>query len=779
MLHLLLIAVLAAGDITGTVTDSASGAPIQGAEVTVQQGTSVIANAIADPFGHYRMHNIPNGTFTLAVHFIGYTSQSRSITVSSDGTVAVDFKLAIAPPALQTVQVTAASPVNVDTRTGDQTFTQNDAHYTPTQTTSQIVQQAIAGAARAPTGEVHIRGQHAEYTYYIDGLPVTSGVSGSLNELFDPEVVQRIDFMTGGWDASYGEKITAIINIQTKVPPGAFHAEESSYAGSFNSLGQSLTMSSNQGKLAWFASGTAQGTDMRREPVEALPGFAADNFSNHGDDYFGFTKFQYTPDDHNVVSLDGNYSMSYFQVPYDSSAGQSLHDHETDVNDFINLGWRHRFSGASNAERGIPNELFVGGFFRNGGLQYRPGSTDIPTFIFGQDTIPRNVFEDRKFSSVGTRIDYGFPVVPNLIDGGIGILTSRTWGHENFQLSATNPTIPNIGSNSGLSGDDFAAYVETSIRPAEWFELRTGLRFNSHVAPFAGNQEQWSPRVRLNFYPDAANTIFLYFGRLFMPTNVEDLRSITVNAAGAGSVTEGPTLPERDAFYEIAYVHRFPLGFVGKLDGYWKDATPGTDDNTIPGTAITTDINQHDAHVRGIEAVVSANPQGSPFSGYLNASIIHGYANGPVTGGFFILQQPTTTFDFDHDQRLSVSANVLYTFHSFYISTTGIYGSGLTNGLSPDTNSAQIGHPGQQNYQPGPGQYCAGLFCFNSAYKVHPSYIQQWDLGYMFVWGRGYIRPDFFVDNAWNAQYLLKGAFYSGQSVGRPRSFTGRITIGI
>jgi hypothetical protein len=381
---------------------------------------------------------------------------------------------------------------------------------------------------------------------------------------------------------------------------------------------------------------------------------------------------------------------------------------------------------------------------------------------------------------IGLRTDYGFPLVQDLLDGQVGILTSRTFGHEDFQLSAVNPAVPNIGSFSGLSGDDFAAYAETSVRPWEWFELRTGVRFNSHVAPYAGNQEQWSPRIRANFFPDAQNTFFAYFGRMFLPTNIEDLRSITVNAAGSGSVTEGPTLPERDAFYEVAWIHRFPVGVITKLDGYWKDSKPGIDDNTIPGTAITTDINQANSHVRGIEAVLTAAPKGSPLTGYVNFALNHGYANGPVTGGFFILQQPDGPFDFDHDQRVSIVANLLYTWHSLYLSTTGIYGSGLTNGYEPlDSVPVARGTPGTTNYQPGENQYCTGLFCFNTAYKVHPSYIQQWDVGYVFVYGRGYIRPDFFVDNAWGANYILKGAFYSGESFGRPRSFTGRISIGI
>src|SRR5579862_254634 len=384
----------AASDVAGAVTDSASGNPLQGVEVAVEKGTAVVSLTTTDPFGRYRLHNIPNGTYTIIAHFIGYLPQTKPLTISGDQTV--DFHMVVAPASLQGVSVTARAPVAVDTRTGDQTFTQNDAHYTPTTTTSQVVQQAIAGAARAPTGEVHIRGQHAEYTYYVDGIPVTSGISGSLNELFDPSVVQRIDFATGGWDASYGEKNAAIINIQTRVPTGAFHADESTYFGSYNALGQSLSMSTNQGKFAWFVSGTAQGTDMRREPVEGTLRNVPINFSNHGDDYFGFTKFQYTATDRDIISLDGNYSMSFFQIPYDSAIGTAIHDHETDVNDFINLSYRHRFgNNESTAERGLPNELFLGGYFRNGGLQYRPGSNDVPSYVDANDPTqtPRDVFE--------------------------------------------------------------------------------------------------------------------------------------------------------------------------------------------------------------------------------------------------------------------------------------------------------------------------------------------------------------------------------------------------
>jgi Carboxypeptidase regulatory-like domain len=758
----------ASGDIAGTVTDSGNGNPIQGVEVTVQQGAAVVANAVTDPFGRFVFHQVGVGDYTVAAHFVGFRPTGRLVTVVGGQTVRVEFKLLSAPAELSEVNVTGRVPVSIDTRTGDQTFTQNDAHYTPTYTTSQVIQQSLAGAARAPTGEVHIRGQHAEYTYYIDGLPVTSGVSGSLNELFDPAVVQRIDFITGGWDAEWGEKSAAIINIQTRIPTGAFHATESTYFGSFNSLGQSLSMSANQGKWAEFISGSAQGTDMRQNPVESDKYNHPDNFSNHGDDYFGFAKVQYTASKRDIFTLDGNYSTSRYQIPYDSALGAVLHDHETDVNSFVNLGYRHLIGDAKTSEVGIPNEFFGGIFFRSGSLEYRPGNNDQPSFVDSIDDpslTPRNVFEDRKFNTIGIKSDLGFPIVAGLADAKVGILGSYTYGHEDFSLTDPTGLHGPIESNTGLYGYDWAAYAETSIHPTEWFELRTGLRFNSHVAPYAPNQTQFSPRVRLNFFPDPSNTVYLYYGRTFLPTNIEDLRKITLQSGG-GSDSSGSTLPERDNFYEVAYIHRFiPVGVILKLDGYWKDSKPGIDDNTIPGSSITTDINQGTSHVRGIEAVLNVTPPRSPLSGYVNFALNHGWADPPVSGGFFLLQQPDYTFDFDHDQRVSAVANLMYSYHQFYISTTGTYGSGLTNGISP----TQADHAG----------YCTGLFCFNPGYHVHPNYTQELAAGYTILLGRMYIRPEFFMDNMWDAYYALKGAFYSGPSVGRPRSFTGKVTIGI
>ena len=750
-------------DIEGVVTDSSNGNALEGAEVAVSNAGQIVAIAPTDKFGRFVIHNVAPGQYAVFARLLGFRPDTIRVSIGVSGApVTVDFHLVPAPVTLSAVTVNASTPIAVDTRSGDQVFKQDDYHGAPTNTTSQILQQSIAGAARAPTGEVHIRGQHAEYTYYIDGITVPSGISGSLNELFDPSVANRIDFQTGGWDAEFGDKNAAIVNVQTKIPSGGFHLNVSGYGGSFDANGESVALSANSGKWGYFVSGTRQATDMRQEPVAFdTTTFAPLNYHNDGTDYFTFAKVQYQPSDRNTFALDMNWAQTHFAVPYDSTGGVIQDDHQTDVNAFINLGWNHRFgSDTSAGERGA--QLFGGFFFRYGSLDYVPGAEDTPSFIFYPDTTPYNLSENRSFQTYGVKLDYLIRTSEHL-EFKFGTLASLTRGQENF---TTTDAEGNAGpaSNSPLDGHDIGVYGQAAYSPTEWFELRAGLRYDSHVAPFAGNQTQLSPRIRLNFFPDPSNSFYLYYGRLFIPTNIEDLRAIT-SVADSGVAAE-PTLPERDDFFEAGYIHRFPLGIVTKLSGYYKSSNPGIDDNTVPGSAIVTSVNIDKVRITGIEAVIEVRPSG-PFSGYVNFALNHAYGHGPVTGGFFPTQLPPSYFDLDHDQRISVVASALYSEHRLYIGATGIYGTGLTNGVTPDPSQPQL------------GPYGTGLFDFNSDYKVKPSFILNLSAGYSFVFSSIVLRPELFVDNAFDHKYLLKGAFFSGASVGRPRTVQLRLTLAI
>ncbi|HTK42751.1 MAG TPA: carboxypeptidase-like regulatory domain-containing protein [Gemmatimonadales bacterium] len=71
----------AAGDVTGAVSDSASGKPLGGADVLLFHSGQVVARTSTDAFGRYTVHNLPAGSYELEIRLMGFDpsrSSSRS-----------------------------------------------------------------------------------------------------------------------------------------------------------------------------------------------------------------------------------------------------------------------------------------------------------------------------------------------------------------------------------------------------------------------------------------------------------------------------------------------------------------------------------------------------------------------------------------------------------------------------------------------------------------------------------------------------------------------------
>src|SRR5260221_8817344 len=117
-----------------------------------------------------------------------------------------------------------------------------------------------------------------------------------------------------------------------------------------------------------------------------------------------------------------------------------------------------------------------------------------------------------------------------------------------------------------------------------------------------------------------------------MPTNVEELRTITNSTQGTAAE---PTLPERDHFLEGGIIHRFPVaGIVAKLSGYYKQSEPGVDDGTIPGTAIVTAGNNYQEVLHRAGGGRRGWPQW-PLSRDVDLPPPHAHGARPRPSGFF------------------------------------------------------------------------------------------------------------------------------------------------
>ena len=142
-----------------------------------------------------------------------------------------------------------------------------------------------------------------------------------------------------------------------------------------------MNLSTSNGTWGLFVAGTRQATDMRQYPVAFdSASFKPFNYSNHGQDLYGFGKIEYQPGARDQFYLEGNASSTDFQIPFDSATG-IIADNQNDKNSFLNLGWHH-LTGAPNAGPDEPGgEIFTGAFYRAGSLVYTPGPDDEPSFI--------------------------------------------------------------------------------------------------------------------------------------------------------------------------------------------------------------------------------------------------------------------------------------------------------------------------------------------------------------------------------------------------------------
>ncbi len=752
--------------ITVIVLDSAQNAPIQLARVSLRRKGIFVAGKVTDISGRVQFKDLSSGSFQLTVSFVGYESHTDSLflgkkdasdTVRLIETVHEEIEVGSEKDEKE-ADITA-----VDVKTGNQVFEAEDNHASPNAGMVKILQENVLGAAKAPTGEVHIRGQHSEYAYYVDGIPIPPAVFGGFNEVVDDKVITTATFLTGALPAEYGGQASTAIVLQNHVPTGKFHLDFESYAGSYlgrdntapdslkiettklkpvNLNGEALSLSDHIGNFGFFLSGSRAETDRRID--EPLPYI----YHDHGFDYSTYGKFDFLLGDNDYFTSNINWSRTLTQVPFDPVEEGRKNDLQNSSNSYQTLSFFHTFSRESEAE----SDLYIGLFSRQGSLLFTPGSIDPHNFYFASDTAKGYILgEDRSYTTYGmySKMNKRFSH-ELLLSAGLNI--SRTDGMGTFDAFDTTGAA-HSPINANFNGTDFGAFVQSEIHPFEWSKFEIGLRYDQQVAPDRPLEKQFSPRLRWNIFLDDMTTMYLSYGKYFTLASIEGIRSI----ASAVSTNTTPSLSERDDAYEVGLLHTFDEGLRGKIDAFHKNSLPGVDDQTIGASSIETEVNIAEVNVTGIEAGISYSS--TLLTGYLNASIIHAYGSGAITGGFLPISTAGTATDLDHDERASVVASVNYTPKGWFANATAIYGSGLTNG-NPTVD------------------YKTGLFDFNQAGHTTPAWIVNISAGYTINLDEGaMIAPSLYINNLFDHEHLLKGAFFSGASWEEPRSIMLKVAV--
>src|SRR5438552_592370 len=118
---------------------------------------------------------------------------------------------------------------------------------------NQVLLQA-PGAAQDSFGQLHIRGEHANLQYRLNGVQLPEGIN-VFGQALETRLANSIALITGALPAQYGFRTAGIIDIQTKtgtIDPGG---SVSMYGGSHGWAQPSFEWGGRVGQLDYFITG--------------------------------------------------------------------------------------------------------------------------------------------------------------------------------------------------------------------------------------------------------------------------------------------------------------------------------------------------------------------------------------------------------------------------------------------------------------------------------------------------------------------------------------------
>jgi outer membrane receptor protein involved in Fe transport len=217
----------ATGVVRGRVVDAATGQPLPGATVAVEE---VQIGALADEAGRYQFI-APVGDHVLHFSFIGYATHSRdSVRVIADSVFTLDVALSPQAIALKEITVTPGRFSIMGRRPeSTQTLTRQEI-----QTIPQFGEDVFRAVTRLPgvsssdfSAKFTVRGgEHDEVLVLVDGLELydpfhLKDIGGGALSIVDVAVIEGIDLLTGGFPAEYGDRLSGVFNVETATPePG-------------------------------------------------------------------------------------------------------------------------------------------------------------------------------------------------------------------------------------------------------------------------------------------------------------------------------------------------------------------------------------------------------------------------------------------------------------------------------------------------------------------------------------------------------------------------------
>lgn len=211
------------GNITGTITDASSGAPLANVKVTAVS-LSQTATSTSDAKGFYSIVDIAPDTYTVTFARTGYESATAAgVTVVQDQTVTVNQQLHVALRTIASVHSSAQSNL-VKPNQGSDVYTVGGAELqaatNPGDLHETLYQYLAATPGVTGTGfpaQPRVRGgQVTDLGYEFEGIPIQDRITGFFTTNLSNIGISNIEVYTGGLPASGATNGTGFFNSVLK-----------------------------------------------------------------------------------------------------------------------------------------------------------------------------------------------------------------------------------------------------------------------------------------------------------------------------------------------------------------------------------------------------------------------------------------------------------------------------------------------------------------------------------------------------------------------------------